>query len=80
MKNGFTIVEVMIVVAVIGMLTAIAIPNYYQYIANAQKSSCLAEVEIYSNQMFYVLNNPNDNTISAEPIISACHTIIDASG
>lgn len=80
MKNGFTIVEVMIVVAIVGILAAITIPNYYQYAANAQKSACLSEVNIYSNQIFYVLNDLDNNTISVEPIISACQSITDTTG
>jgi len=79
-KNGFTIVEIMIVVAIIGILAAIAIPNYYQYISNTQQSTCLSEVKGYSNQVFYRLNDPNDNIVSIAPAISACESITDATG
>lgn len=79
-KNGFTIVEIMIVVAIIGSLAAIAIPNYYQYIADAQKNACLSEVKIYSNRIFYVLNDIDDDTISVAPSTSVCKSITDATG
>ena len=40
MKKGFTLVEIMIVVAIIAILAAIAIPNFVKYRKESQEASC----------------------------------------
>ena len=42
---GFTLVEIMIVVAIIALLAAIAIPNFVKARASSQKAACIANLK-----------------------------------
>lgn len=58
-QKGFTLIELMIVVAIIGVLAAIAIPAYQNYTKKASDNACLAEVKGISGKAFLEMNDPN---------------------
>ena len=45
MKMGFTLVEIMIVVAIIAILAAVAIPNFIKYRRSSQATACVSNLK-----------------------------------
>ncbi|RNE90863.1 pilin [Marichromatium sp. AB31] len=55
-QSGFTLIELMIVVAIIGVLASISIPAYQNYVAKSQVAAGLAEITPGKTEMEMIIN------------------------
>ncbi|HFB8504752.1 TPA: pilin, partial [Neisseria gonorrhoeae] len=77
LQKGFTLIELMIVIAIVGILAAVALPAYQDYTARAQVSEAIllaegqksAVTEYYLNNGEWPANNGAAGVASASKII-----------